>query len=342
MKPLFHQLMIGFLSCAFLLPSGIHAAQEVNVYSARKEALIKPLLDRFTDSTGIKVRLVTGKADALLARLRREGRNSPADLLVTTDAGRLWRAEQAGVLQAVQSEVLNRAIPARYRESGNHWFGLSLRARPIVYSVERVRPEELSSYEDLAGPKWKGRVCVRSSGNIYNQSLLAAMIEAHGEEKAEEWAKGLVGNFARPPQGGDRDQIKAVAAGQCDVALANSYYYGKMLTSKEEAQRRAAAKTAIFWPNQGDRGVHVNISGAGVTASSKNRGNAVRLLEFLVSDEAQSWYAEANQEYPVKTGVPVSSLLESWGRFEADPVKLDLLGINNPLAVRIADRAGWK
>jgi len=341
-KPWFRHLTVAFLSSTFLFAPVAQAGEEVNVYSARKEALIKPLLDRFTESTGVKVRLVTGKADALLARLRREGRNSPADLLVTTDAGRLWRAQQAGVLQPVASELLNQAIPARYRESENHWFGLSLRARPIVYSSERVKPEELSSYEDLAEPKWKGRICVRSSGNIYNQSLLASMIEAHGEEKVEGWAKGLVGNFARPPQGGDRDQIKAVAAGQCDVALVNSYYYGKMLTSKDEAQRQAAAKTTIFWPNQEDRGVHVNISGAGVTAASKNRENAVRLLEYLVSDEAQAWYAETNQEYPVKAGVPASSLLESWGDFKADPVKLDLLGINNPLAVRIADRAGWK
>ncbi len=342
MKSLFRYPTIGVLFCALMLPPALHADPEVNVYSARKEALIKPLLTRFTDATGIRVRLVTGKADALLARLRREGRNSPADLLVTTDAGRLWRAQQAGVLQAVDSDMLDRAIPARYRESGNHWFGLSLRARPIVYAVDRVKPEALSSYEDLADPKWKGRVCVRSSGNIYNQSLLAAMIESLGEEKTEAWAKGLVANFARPPQGGDRDQIKALAAGQCDVALVNSYYYGKMQTSKDEAQRQAAAKTAIFWPNQSGRGVHLNVSGAGVTAHAKNRDNAVKLLEYLVSDAAQSWYAETNQEYPVKEGVPISSLLEAWGQFKADPIKLDLLGINNPLAVRIADRAGWK
>lgn len=336
------RLTLALTSFFLFSTSFVHADEQVNVYSARKEALIKPLLDRFTQETGIQVRLVTGKADALLTRLKREGRNSPADLLITTDAGRLWRAHRAGVLQPVESQVLEDAVPARYREAGNHWFGLSVRARPLVYATDRVDPGELSSYEDLTDPKWKGRICIRSSNNIYNQSLLASMIARKGADATEAWAKGLVANFARPPQGGDRDQIKAVAAGQCDVAVVNSYYYGTMQTSSDAAQKAAAGKTAIFWPNQGDRGVHVNISGAGVTASAGNRENAVKLLEFLVSDDAQAWYADVNQEYPVKAGIPVSALLRSWGDFKADTIDLDQLGSNNPAAVRVADRAGWK
>jgi iron(III) transport system substrate-binding protein len=320
----------------------LQAAEEVNIYSARQEALIKPLLDRFTAHSGIQVNLVTGNADALLTRLEQEGRNTQADVFVTTDAGRLWRAQQAGVLQAIESEVLTAAIPPQYREDSGYWFGLTLRARPILYSIERVKPEELSTYEDLTDPKWKKRVCVRSSDNIYNQSHLASMIATKGAEETEAWARALVANFARPPQGGDRDQIKAVAAGQCDLALVNTYYYGGMLVEGDEAERKAIATTALFWPNQQDRGVHVNISGAGVTAAAKNRDNAIRLLEFMLSDEAQTWYAEVNYEYPIKADMPVSDTLKAWGEFKPDTLNLDLLGIHNPEAVRIADRAGWK
>ncbi|MCW8825797.1 MAG: extracellular solute-binding protein, partial [Gammaproteobacteria bacterium] len=237
------------------------AGEELNLYSARKEALIKPLLDQFTQETGIKVNLVTGKADALLQRLKSEGRNSPADLLLTTDAGRLSRAKEAGLLQPITSEILSKEIPQHYRDPEGYWFGLSVRARPIIYSVERTDPAHLSSYEALSDPEWKQRICIRSSGNIYNQSLIASMIEADGMERTEQWANGLVTNFAKPPQGGDRDQIKAVASGRCDVAIANSYYYGMMVNSKKESERQAALKTAIFWPNQNGRGTHVNISG---------------------------------------------------------------------------------
>lgn len=317
-------------------------AAEVNLYSARNEALIKPLLDRFTQQTGIDVNLVTGKADALLQRLQSEGRNSPADLFITTDAGRLHRAKEAGVLQTIQSETLNQSIPPQYRDPEGYWFGLSMRARPIIYSRDRVKPEELSSYEQLTDPKWKGRVCIRSSDNIYNQSLVASMIAINGEKATAQWTEGLVNNMGRPPQGGDRDQIKAVAAGQCDVAVANSYYFGNMITSKKADEREAAAKTAIFWPNQNGRGTHVNISGAAVTSAAKNRANAIALLEYLTNDEAQRWYAETNVEYPVKAGVALSETLSSWGQFKADTLNLDQLGRNNAEAVRIMDRAGWK
>lgn len=321
---------------------GVQADGEVNVYSARKENLIKPLLDRFTGESGIQVNLVTGKADALLKRLQTEGRNSPADLLITTDAGRLHRAKAAGVTQAVESTVLSRAVPATFRDPEGHWYGLSLRARPILYVADRIDPAELSTYEALVDPQWKGRICIRSSGNIYNQSLVASLIASDGAEATEQWATGLVANFARPPKGGDRDQIKAAAAGQCDIAIANTYYLAGMLTSSDEVQKAAAQTMRVFWPNQDGRGAHVNVSGASVTAAARNRDNAVKLMEFLAGEEAQAWYAEANGEYPVRGDVKTSDLLDSWGAFKMDSLNLSRLGELNPEAVRLMDRAGWK
>lgn len=318
------------------------AADEVNLYSARKEDLIKPLLDRFTEQTGIKVNLVTGKADALLKRLQSEGRNTPADLLLTTDAGRLHRAKTAGVTQAVASEALTAAVPASYRDPEGHWFGLSLRARPILYVKDKVDPSTLSTYEALADPAFKRRICIRSSSNIYNQSLVASMIAADGTEKTETWAKGLVANMARPPKGGDRDQIKAAAAGQCDIAVANTYYLAGMLNSNDDAQREAAGKMGVFWPNQDGRGAHVNVSGAAVTAAAKNRDAAVKLVEFLASPESQAWYAETNGEFPVLEGVAISETLTNWGAFKADTLNLSKLGELNADAVKLMDRAGWR
>lgn len=317
-------------------------ADQVNLYSARKEKLIKPLLDKFTAATNIKVNLLTGKADALLKRLESEGKNSPADIFITVDAGRLYRAKALGLLQKIESDTLNAAIPEYLRDKDGKWYGLSLRARPIMYASDRVKADQLSTYEDLVDPKWKGKICIRSSSNIYNQSMLASMIAANGEEKTEAWAKGLVANFARSPKGGDRDQIKAVAAGQCDIAIANTYYLGKMLKGKDKNQRKAAKMLSVFWPNQNDRGTHVNVSGAGITVAAKNKDNAIKLLEFLVSEESQAWYAKVNQEYPVREGVEVSKLLEKFGDFKADQLNLTALGENNPLAVKIMDRAGWK
>lgn len=317
-------------------------AAEVNLYSARKEALIKPLLDRFTQQTGIRVNLLTSKADALLKRLQSEGRHSPADVLLTTDAGRLHRAKQAGVLQPIRSETLERNIPEQYRDPEGYWYGLSIRSRVIFAAKGRVNPSEIKTYEDLADPKWRKRICIRSSNNIYNQSLVASLIAHNGEAATERWARGLVANMARPPRGGDRDQIKAAAAGQCDIAVANTYYFGKMLTGKDETQRKAAQAVSLIWPNQDGRGAHVNVSGAGVTRSAKHLAEARKLLEFLASPEAQAWYAEANFEYPVLKGTPVSETLERWGDFKADPLNLAVLGENNPRAVRLMDRAGWK
>jgi len=334
-----------FLSGLILISSfsAVHAAdKEVNLYSARKEQLIKPLLDKFTEQTKIKVNLVTGKADALLKRLTSEGANSPADLLITTDAGRLHRAKAADVIQSVKSETLESAIPAHLRDPDGLWFGLSLRARPIFYVKGKVDPSELSTYEALSDPKWKKRICVRSSGNIYNQSLVASMLATGDKDKVEAWAKGFVANFAQPPRGGDRDQIKAAAAGICDIAIANTYYYGGMLKSKDEAQVEAANKVAIFWPNQDGNGTHVNVSGIAMTKASKNTGNAKLLMEFLANEESQAWYAQANDEFPVREGVAWSDSIKQWGEFKADDLSLAKLGENNADAVRLMDRARWK
>ena len=333
------------LSSLMLVSSfaSVHAAdEEVNLYSARKEQLIKPLLDKFTEQTKIKVNLVTGKADALLKRLTTEGKNSPADLLITTDAGRLHRAVAADVVQPVKSDVLDEAIPAHLRDPDGLWFGLSLRARPIFYVKGKVDPSELSTYEALSDPKWKKRICIRSSGNIYNQSLVASMLATGDKDEVETWAKGFVANFAQPPKGGDRDQIKAAAAGICDIAVANTYYYGGMLKSKDAKQVEAASKVAIFWPNQDGRGTHVNVSGIAMTKAAKNTDNAKLLMEFLANEESQAWYAQANDEFPVREGVAWSDSIKQWGEFKADDLSLAKLGENNADAVRLMDRARWK
>lgn len=339
---------MGRLFILFILAASAHAAAaqeggaEVNVYSARKEALIKPLFDSFTEETGIKVNLVTGKADALIKRLELEGSQTPADLLLTVDAGRLRRAKAKNLLQALHSERLEAAIPANYRDPSGFWFGLSLRARVIIYAKAAIDPARLSTYEDLADPKWKKQICVRSSTDIYNQSLVASLLAHHGQEGTERWITGLVDNFARPPKGGDRDQIKAVAAGQCGLALVNTYYLAAMLDSDLEREREAAAQVALFWPNQAGRGAHVNISGAGVTRAAGNPASATRLLEYLAAPPAQEWYANANHEYPVRPGVPIDPVMRAWGDFKADPLALEKLGLNNPAAVRSMDRAGWR
>lgn len=334
---------IIFAVMSLLMGGYANATEEVNVYSARKEKLIKPLLDRFTAETGIKTNLITAKADKLLTRLVNVGRNSPADVFITVDAGRLHRAKESGVLQPFTSDVITGVVPSNLRDPENHWVALSQRSRVIFYAKDRVNASELSTYEDLADPKWKKRICIRSSDNIYNQSLVASLIEANGEAATEAWAKGLVANMARPPKGGDRDQIKAAAAGQCDIAVANTYYYGTMLTNKKDAAQVAAAKKmGIFWPNQNNRGTHVNISGVGVTKHAPNRDNAIKLLEFLVNKESQQWYAEVNFEYPVRSDAKTSDLLKSWGAFQADNLNLSHLGVNNVTAVKIMDRAGWR
>jgi iron(III) transport system substrate-binding protein len=345
MYPRSYGLKLSLLAAVLLVAGSLQnfaQADEVNVYSARKEALILPLLERFKAETGIGFNLITAKADELLMRLEAEGRSTPADIFITTDAGRLQRAVEAGVLRAVYSPVLNARIPQNLRDRENHWFGLSQRARVIFYAKDRVDPSELSTYEALADTRWQQRVCIRSSGNIYNQSLVASMIEADGVEKAETWARGLVANFARKPAGGDTDQLRAAAAGQCDVAIANTYYYGRLVNSDKAADRAVASALGVFWPNQADRGAHVNVSGAGITLHAKHPEAALRLLEFLVSAESQTWYGEVNIEYPVVADAQTSELLKSFGQFKGDSLNLSRLGENNRAAVQLMDRAGWR
>lgn len=318
------------------------AAGEVNVYSHRHYDVDQQLFDRFTAETGIAVNVVTGSADELITRLASEGVSSPADVLITVDAGRLHRAKEQGLLQPVESAVLAANVPAHLRDPAGEWYGLTTRARVIVYARDRVQPSDLSTYEALAEPAWEGRVLVRSSENVYNQSLLASIIAASGEAAAAAWAEGVVRNFARAPAGGDTDQVKAVAAGIGDVALSNTYYVARLGESADAEERRVFESVGVYFPNQDGRGAHVNVSGAGVTRHAPNRANAVRLIEFLTGDEAQRLFAEGNQEYPVKPGVAPSATLQGWGEFRQDELNLSRLGELNTQAVMIFDRAGWQ
>jgi iron(III) transport system substrate-binding protein len=322
---------------------GVEEEDVVNVYSHRHYDTDEALFQRFTEETGVRVRVVTASADELIARLEREGAASPADVLITVDAGRLHRAKERGLLQPVQSEALESVIPAHLRDPDGFWFSLTSRARIIAYAVDRVDPEEeLSTYEELSDPRWAGRIVARSSENIYNVSHLASIIAAHGVEEAESWVEGVVANFARPPQGNDTDQIRDVAAGIGDVALVNSYYVGRLLDAPDEASRELARQVGIFFPNQEDRGTHINVSGAGVTAHAPNRDHAIALIEFLVSEEAQRAFAEANFEYPVRDGIAWAPALADWGEFRADTLDLARLGELNNEAVRTFDRGGWR
>ncbi len=322
--------------------AALAAPGEVNIYSSRKEHLIRPQLEAFTKATGIAYRIVTGGADALAMRIHREGVNSPADVLLTVDAGRLVRAKTLGILRPIRSAVLDRAIPARYRDPDGYWFGLGLRARLLFYAVGRVDPSSLSTYEALTGPVWKGRILVRSSGNIYNQSLLASLIHHHGVVRAEAWARGIVANLARKPQGGDRDQLRGVAAGVGDVAIANHYYYAQLKASTRKRDRLVVEKVKPFWPNQAGRGVHVNVSGAGIARHSKNKANAIKLIEFLASPAGQRLYADYSFEIPVRADVEPSPIVKSLGPFKPDVIDLEILGRNNAAAVKTFDRAGWR
>jgi len=319
-----------------------NAQSELNVYSARQEAYIKPLLDQFSEKYNVQVNLVTSKADALIQRLNNEGIHTPADVFITTDAGRLHRAKDADLLQAITGESILQLAPEQYRDPEGYWLGLSVRVRAIIYSDERVKASELSSYENLADPMWKKRICVRSSNNIYNQSLVASLIAHHGIDATQDWANKFTANLARKPQGGDRDQIKAVAAGQCDIAIVNSYYFGNMLVANEEDEKAAAAKVKLFWPNQSDRGAHVNISGIGITKYSKHVELANMLISFLLTKEAQAWYGDVNLEFPVIEGVEQNRILKSWGPFKADMLNLVKLGELNATAVQVMDKAKWR
>ncbi|MBI1301224.1 MAG: extracellular solute-binding protein [Alphaproteobacteria bacterium] len=309
----------------------------LNIYSSRHYDTDEKLYSDFTDQTGIKINRVDGKDDALIARLEQEGNLSPADLFITVDSGRLWRAEQAGLFQAIQSEVLKEKIPANLQNPEGQWFGFSTRARILVYNKNKIEEGALNSYQDLADPKWKGRICVRSSGNIYNQSLLASMIAQDGEDVAKAWAKGVQDNLARKPQGGDTDQIKAVAAGVCDIALANSYYLFRLQRSETEEDKAIVENLAIVFPNQDNTGTHVNISGAGVLKNAKNKDAAVKFLEYLTSETAQAYFANGNNEYPVVEGVEVNEVVETNKNFKIQDINVREFGKHQKQAKMIFD-----
>lgn len=317
------------------LAGTVQAADEVVVYSSRIDELIKPVFDQYTAKTGVKVKFITDKEAPLLARLQAEGANTPADLLITVDAGNLWQAEQMGVLKPIQSKAIEANIPSQYRSSGNAWTGLSLRARTIVYSTERVKPEELSTYEALADENWDGRLCLRSAKKVYNQSLTATLIETHGAEKAEQIVKGWVANLATDPFADDTALIQAIDAGQCDVGIVNTYYYGRL--HKEQPDLKAK----LFWPNQQDRGVHVNLAGAGVTAHAPHAAAAQQLLEWMTTPEAQAVFAGVNQEFPANPKVQSSAEVSAWGEFKADSIPVEVAGKRQAEAIRLMDRAGW-
>jgi iron(III) transport system substrate-binding protein len=315
----------------------------LNLYSSRHYQTDEALYSTFTKQTGIRIQRIEAPEDALIERLRNEGASSPADVLITVDAGRLWRAEQAGLFQPVKSAALASRVPANLRHPDGLWFGFSTRARVIVFNRDAVKPGEIRSYEDLADPRWRGKVCMRSSSNIYNLSLGAALIEHLGEPKAEQWARGVVANFARAPKGGDTDQIKAVAAGECAVTVSNTYYYARLAKSQKPDEREVVAKTGVAWPNQDGRGTHVNISGAGVLKNAPHRAEAIAFLEYLASDAAQRYFADGNNEYPAVASVKTdNAALAALGTFKADALNVSALGRNQPVAQKMYDRAGWR
>jgi iron(III) transport system substrate-binding protein len=312
------------------------AAPEVVVYSARNEQLIRPLFDAYTARTGVAIRFITDKEGPLLARLQAEGANTPADLLVTVDAGNLWQAGEVGVLAAIDSPALRANIPAQLRDPGDRWFGLSIRARPLVYSTERVKAADLVSYEDLADPKWRGRLCLRTSKKVYNQSLVAMMIARLGEAETARVVGGWVANLATEPFANDNQVMEAIDAGKCDVGIVNTYYYGRLV------KERPDLKVAIAWPNQASSGVHVNISGAGVTRHAKHPDEARRLLEWLSSAEAQGLFASLNLEYPANPAIAPDPAVAAWGGFTADPANVAAAGRLQAAAVMLMDRAGYR
>lgn len=312
------------------------AADEVVVYSARKEHLVKPLFDLYTKETGVKIKYITDKAGPLLHRLQAEGKRTPADLFITVDAGNLWQAAEKDVLASTDSAVLTKNVPAHLRDADSRWFGLSVRARTLVYSTARLTPGELSTYDDLADPKWEGRLCLRTSKKVYNQSLVATLIARHGKDKAQQIVDGWVANLALPPFSNDTKTMQAVIAGQCDVAIVNTYYFGRLLKKEPDT------KLALFWPNQASTGVHVNVSGAGVTKYSKHPEAAIKLLEWLSSADAQGLFSGLNMEYPVNPAVEADALVKSWGDFKGDDLHVAEAGRLQTEAIKLMDRAGYR
>ncbi len=332
----YFRILMAALVMALSAP--LVSAREVVVYSARNEQLIKPLFDAYEEETGVQVRFLTDKEGPLLARLRAEGPNTPADILLTVDAGNLWQAAELDLLQAVDSELLRERIPAHLRDPDNRWFGLSVRARTIVYNPNRVDPDELSTYAGLADPKWRDRLCLRTSKKVYNQSLVAMLIEEHGEQGAEDIVRGWVKNLATSPFSDDTSALRAVAAGQCDLTLVNTYYLGRLLRDNPDAPLK------IFWPNQETEGsgVHVNVSGAGVTRHAPHPEEARKLLEWLASPTAQEAFAGGNLEYPADPDVAMDPLVAAWGDFRQNPINVSWAGSNQVRAVKLMNRAGYR
>ena len=333
---------LNLLSIVFVLlitglaPVAATASDEIVVYTARKEHLVKPLFDAYTEKTGVKIKYITDKAAPLLARLQGEGKNSPADMLMTVDAGNLWQAAEKGVLAPVKSEILDKNIPPHLRDPEGRWFGLSVRARTIVYSTDRVKESDLSTYENLADPRWKGRLCLRTSKKVYNQSLVAMMIAEKGQEATEATVKGWVNNLATAPFSNDTKVMQAIAAGQCDVGIVNTYYYGRLMKKNQDT------RLALFWPNQQSRGVHINISGAGITTNTNNRQQAIKLLEWLSGAEAQNIFASLNMEYPANPAIKADATVSAWGDFKQDQLNVARAGELQASSVMLMDRAGYK
>lgn len=333
---------LAALVAAILVPMAAIADGEVNIYNSRHYSTDTQLWENFTKATGIKVNVINADHDQLIQRIVQEGENSPADLLITVDAGRLVLAADKNLFAPVQSTVLEEIIPAHLRDPDGKWFGLAYRARIVAYHKDRVKPSELSTYEALADPMFKGRLLVRSGTNIYNLGLMGAVIETDGVAGAEAWGTGIVTNMARPPQGGDTDQIKAVAAGQGDLALVNHYYFARLSGSAKPEDQAIVENLRVFFPSLADRGTHINISGAGVVQTSKNKENAVRMLEYLVTPEAQAYFATVSYEYPANPAVAPSPVLAAWGPFKQDPLNPAVYARNSAEAARIMDRVGWK
>ncbi|CAN5191175.1 extracellular solute-binding protein [soil metagenome] len=329
-------LALPLFFCVAIGLSPASQAEELVVYSARNEQLIKPLFDAYTKQTGVNVKFVTDKEGPLMERLKVEGANTPADILLTVDAGNLWQAAQQGLLQPVNSPVLNANIPAHLRDPKNLWFGLSVRARTIFYNTRKIRAGDLSTYEDLATPKWKGSLCLRTSKKVYNQSLVATLIEELGEAKTEEIVKGWVSNLATDVFADDSKMLEALAAGQCDVAIANTYYYARLMDKKPNLP------VAIFWANQQGKGVHVNVSGAGVTRHAKNPAGAQKLIEWLSSDKAQNLFTDLDMEFPANPAVKPDPKLLAWGPFKQNLINVAKAGELQTTAVKLMDRAGYK
>ncbi len=322
--------------------SGEGGEAVVNLYTARHYDSDQALYDRFTQETGIRINRIEGKADELIARMKSEGANSPADLFITADAGALWRAQQAGLFQPIDSPLLNERIPANLREPDGNWYGFTRRARIVAYNPVKVKAEEVDDYAKLATPRFKGKICVRSSDSIYNLSLVGALIEAWGKDKAGEWTKGIVANMARPPQGGDRDQIRAVAAGVCDVAITNSYYYIRLASGDDAKDRQVTQQVKLAFPSLAGKGAHVNISGGGIAKNAPNKDNAVKLLEFFASADSQKHISAHNNEFPASPDVAAPPPVDAYANFTANPMNVAAFAARQPEAQSLMSEAGWR